>query len=201
MEYIPSGSLATHIDELGFCTCLDAAFTILWDLAGALHYIHSVGVVHNDIKPSNILYSKTRGAVLIDFGIASDAAVLNHNAGTPWYLPPEYLSRRMRGPPGDIFALGVSMLWVLRKYKLPDKHAAEWRIVDLDHSVFERRERAEGAMRKWLEALKYLRIGLSDSEQGVEQIVRRMLLPPSAISVSSGTRYTAIDITEQLKLL
>ncbi|GKT50169.1 putative serine/threonine-protein kinase PkwA [Colletotrichum spaethianum] len=86
-------------------------------MSSAISYFHSQGIVHNDIKPANITFSHTRGAVLIDFGLSSglkDSAV--HVGGSPWYTPhPQHAINGKRGAPGDVFALGVVMLFILRK--------------------------------------------------------------------------------------
>ncbi|KAI6478920.1 hypothetical protein MCOR11_011842 [Pyricularia oryzae] len=88
---------------------------IMRDIALALDYVHSKGITHYDVKPGNILYNDTRGAVLIDFGLSSDSpdtATNVYAAGTPWYIPPEFLaaSNPGRGFPGDVWALGVRAL-------------------------------------------------------------------------------------------
>ncbi|KAL5086080.1 hypothetical protein Trisim1_009707 [Trichoderma cf. simile WF8] len=121
MEYIDAPGLDTHINGEGnpYCT-LDSkdARQVLLDMTDAINFVHRKGVIHNDIKPSNILYSKERGAVLIDFGLATTRST--HNGGTRWYIPPEYGSDGKRGAPGDIFALGVVLLFLLRKIPLPE---------------------------------------------------------------------------------
>ncbi|KAJ5000234.1 hypothetical protein K4K48_002966 [Colletotrichum sp. SAR 10_66] len=61
-------------------------------MSAAVAYVHGQGIVHNDIKPANILFKPSRGAVLIDFGLSSelkDSAV--HVGGSPWYIPPEII--------------------------------------------------------------------------------------------------------------
>ncbi|KAI6407959.1 hypothetical protein MCOR23_001613 [Pyricularia oryzae] len=88
---------------------------IMRDIALALDYVHSKGITHYDVKPGNIFYNDTRGAVLIDFGLSSDSpdtATNIYAAGTPWYIPPEFLaaSNPGRGFPGDVWALGVRAL-------------------------------------------------------------------------------------------
>ncbi|KAI5455923.1 kinase-like domain-containing protein [Mariannaea sp. PMI_226] len=93
---------------------------ILIDVASALEYLNDKGIVHNDIKPSNILYKKEVGARLIDFGLASrtnDKTLCL--GGTPWYVAPEYMQRK-RGPKSDMFGLGVTFLFLLRAIPLPD---------------------------------------------------------------------------------
>ncbi|KUI64507.1 Mitosis inhibitor protein kinase mik1 [Cytospora mali] len=117
-------------DKSDMCACTDAAFTILSNIADALQHVHAVGFTHNDLKPGNIVYHPARGAFLIDFGMGTEAAESARQGGTPWYLPAEYLAHKKRGTPADIFALGVTMLWVLRKCSLPEKRV-EWMIADL----------------------------------------------------------------------
>lgn len=189
MEFINSPSLEKQINGSDMCTCPNAAFTILSDIADALRYIHTSNLVHNDIKPSNILYSTTRGAILIDFGLGGPAGEIN-NGGTPWYLPPEYMAERTRGTPGDVFALGVTLLWVLQKCSLPDKNE-EWLIRDIHESRFESRLRAGGKMRSWLSRVDNMRSKLSQSERDLEYVVRRMLRKEG--------RSTAADVVEHLK--
>ncbi|KAI8216696.1 hypothetical protein K4K54_012514 [Colletotrichum sp. SAR 10_86] len=78
-------------EHCGSCTLnVDEAAQILGDMSAAVAYVHGQGIVHNDIKPANILFKPSRGAVLIDFGLSSelkDTAV--HVGGSPWYIPPE----------------------------------------------------------------------------------------------------------------
>lgn len=134
-----------------YCTLDDGdAERVLHDMAGALEFIHSRDVVHNDIKPSNILYSKERGPVLIDFGWSTDSETV-HVAGSPWYVPPEYPKEGTRGPAGDIFAFGVVMLFLMRKIPLPEllSPPLRWRIGNLRSKGPEALEALE-TMTKWV---------------------------------------------------
>ncbi len=114
------------------------ALRILHDIAGALHYIHERSLVHNDIKPANILYSRERGAVLCDFGLSTRTSNPPSTGGTPYYVPPEFIGRKLRGTPSDVWALGITMLYVLRKIPFPDssgRHRPKplyWMIADLN---------------------------------------------------------------------
>ncbi|OAA55258.1 serine/threonine-protein kinase [Niveomyces insectorum RCEF 264] len=116
---------------------LDAT-RILRDITGALQYIHSRNLVHNDVKPANILYSRDRGAVLCDFGLSTHTESPPSAGGTPYYVPPEFIGRRFRGPPSDVWALGVTMLYVVRKICFPEsrgRHRARplyWMIADVN---------------------------------------------------------------------
>ncbi|KAK0741363.1 kinase-like domain-containing protein [Schizothecium vesticola] len=59
---------------------------VLYDMSTALYYIHYQGFVHNDIKPGNILFSRNRGVVLIDFGLSSDRKPSPHTEPLDGYL-------------------------------------------------------------------------------------------------------------------
>ncbi|KAG1860126.1 kinase-like protein [Suillus subalutaceus] len=90
-------------------------------LLSGVHFLHERGVVHNDIKPANILLSHKNIPVLVDFGFAEKYDLSSPKAfhsnltyGTPEYLSPE----RARGLPhdtrkSDIWSLGVTFFEIL----------------------------------------------------------------------------------------
>jgi len=84
-------------------------------LADALAYVHERGVVHRDVKPSNIMLSANGDAWLGDFGIARhpEAATLTAagmTMGTVSYMAPEQLEDHHVGPAADIWSLGIILL-------------------------------------------------------------------------------------------
>jgi eukaryotic-like serine/threonine-protein kinase len=84
-------------------------------LADALAYVHHRGVIHRDVKPSNILLSATGEAWLGDFGIAKlhEASAMTSTGatmGTVSYMAPEQLEDSQVGPSADIWSLGVILL-------------------------------------------------------------------------------------------
>lgn len=84
-----------------------AAARLLMPVAQALDAVHSMGWVHLDIKPQNILISNMGRAILADFGIARRRGMRTH-ACTPTYASPEQADGdRPIGPWSDIYSLGV----------------------------------------------------------------------------------------------
>lgn len=85
-------------------------------LLGALRAAHAVGIVHRDVRPSNVLIAENGRVVLTDFGITpaqGDEPPPGHGpdhgelAGAPAFVAPERLSGRIAGPASDLWSLGV----------------------------------------------------------------------------------------------
>jgi hypothetical protein len=82
----------------------------------ALCHIHSLGVVHRDVKAENILIAADGRAILADFGIAArlkDKEEMQRRCGTPGYAAPELLQGTRYGIKVDIFAAGVVLYLTL----------------------------------------------------------------------------------------
>lgn len=89
-------------------------------LCGILAYMHSdrIAMVHNDIKPANIILEEDGEIVLVDYGLAEKiGTICQHVAfqGTLGYAAPENWHRGnfQSGPAGDVFALGATLFYLL----------------------------------------------------------------------------------------
>ena len=115
--YVPGPSLQRHVGDRGPLGCLDLA-RVGSAVADGLVSVHAVGVVHRDVKPSNILLSPD-GPQIIDFGIAyADGAgtltVTGTAVGSPGFLAPEQVRGQTVTPATDVFALGVTLAFAGR---------------------------------------------------------------------------------------
>ena len=122
MQYCPNGSLNKKV---GKCT-EEEAWKILEHVASGLAYLHEQGVVHQDIKPDNILKDAKGNYVITDFGISLRARTtlrksmrVQANSGTMAYMAPERFSAEPHPiPANDIWSLGA-MMFELIEGKVP----------------------------------------------------------------------------------
>ncbi|MBX3083523.1 MAG: protein kinase [Anaerolineae bacterium] len=109
--YVEGGSLADLIHQ-GTLPIFRVA-QLLGQLAAALDYAHSKGVIHRDIKPANVLLNGEGDTFLADFGIAklqeanATATKTGHVIGTPTYMSPEQGKGKAVDSRADIYSLGV----------------------------------------------------------------------------------------------
>jgi serine/threonine protein kinase len=114
--YIEGGTLTSRLAQGSLS--LQEATKIFSQLASALHYIHEQGIIHRDIKSSNILMRDENYAYLADFGLAKhpdfdDSLTLSgYLIGTPEYMAPE-LAETGASPSSDIYALGILLYQML----------------------------------------------------------------------------------------
>jgi serine/threonine protein kinase len=113
MELIESRSLDQVIKREGLLPPRRAA-QIGRQMLAALHAAHEAGVLHRDVKPSNVLLGHGDRAVLTDFGIATatgDVTLTQTGLvmGSPAYIAPERARGRDVGPASDLWSLGITL--------------------------------------------------------------------------------------------
>ena len=117
MQYVPGRSLQARVDEDG-PLAVEEILRIGMQAAAGLAAAHAQGLVHRDVKPSNILLEETvERAVLTDFGLARaiDDASLTHTgvlAGTPHYMSPEQATGAAIDHRSDLFSLGAVLYFM-----------------------------------------------------------------------------------------
>jgi serine/threonine protein kinase len=110
MQYVEGGSLDERIEAEGPLPLRDAV-RVTAELASGLDALHREGLVHRDVKPSNIMLDRAGSAALTDFGLARGPAftVLTKPGqvmGTLDYIAPELISGSPATPSSDVYALG-----------------------------------------------------------------------------------------------
>jgi serine/threonine protein kinase len=99
----------------------DDVVEIVFKCAKGLHYAHGRGVIHRDVKPSNIMLTLDNDVRVIDFGIAlikdSNVSRIEGIAGSPSYMSPEQVQSAEITPSSDIYSLGAVMYELLTGYR------------------------------------------------------------------------------------
>jgi serine/threonine protein kinase len=131
MELAEGGSLAGFIKECALKGCVDSREVLVMttQIADAMDYMHSQGVVHRDIKADNILLAHAgEGAIHIkvaDFGVAvvlatvsGSAGLLSRSPGTHQYFAPERAKSQKYGSMADMWAVGCVIIELLTRERL-----------------------------------------------------------------------------------
>ena len=111
MEYIEGSPLSKWIKTVGRLGVAET-ISVITQAARALHVAHNAGIVHRDVKPSNLLVRPDGIIVLVDFGVArsADASGMtstNMVLGTAHYMAPEQALGRPVSAETDVYALGA----------------------------------------------------------------------------------------------
>ena len=106
----PGGSLAARLRDVGPLP-VDETIALAAQLGRGLDELHGRGIVHRDVKPSNVLFDADGRAALSDFGLARafDSTRLTREGqllGTPHYLAPELIEGAEATAASDVYALG-----------------------------------------------------------------------------------------------
>ncbi len=123
MEYAAGGTLRDRLRREGHLPERECR-RIGGQIAEALAHAHAHGVLHRDVKPSNVLLDAAGAAKVADFGLskvlsdASSRMSTSNLVGTPAYLPPEVLRKQAVDARGDLYSLGC-LLYEIATGKSP----------------------------------------------------------------------------------
>ncbi|XP_047319653.1 probable LRR receptor-like serine/threonine-protein kinase At1g67720 [Impatiens glandulifera] len=152
-EYMHNGTLRDHIQAISSCKDLAAHRQLDWltrlriaeDAAKGLEYLHTgcnPGIIHRDVKTSNILLDINMRAKVSDFGLSRQAEEdLTHISsvarGTVGYLDPEYYATQQLTEKSDVYSFGVVLLELIsgRKPVSLEDYGADWCLVHWARSL------------------------------------------------------------------
>ncbi|HEX9188730.1 MAG TPA: TonB family protein [Vicinamibacteria bacterium] len=138
MEFVDGRTIGAILEE-GVRFKPERIIGLVSQVAGALDYAHSRGVVHRDIKPTNLMVSADDRVKVTDFGIAklADSEITHSGAllGTPSYMSPEQAMGEKLDGRSDIFSLGVvafEMLSGLQPFPGPNVTSILYKLVHVE---------------------------------------------------------------------
>ena len=118
MELVEGQTLQQVIKAAGPLS-LARACIIIGDAATALETAHEQGIIHRDVKPSNLMITRQGRCKLTDFGLVrvdspNDPFELHDKSvGTPKFMSPEVIERKHQGPALDVYSLGATFYYAL----------------------------------------------------------------------------------------
>jgi len=118
MEYVEGCDVSTLIKKTSQALPVEVACSIVAQAADGLAHLHDQSIFHRDVKPSNILLSKTGEVKLADFGLArhqdqEHLTMADCVAGSPPYMAPECFAGGEAGAASDIYSLGCVLFQLL----------------------------------------------------------------------------------------
>ena len=136
-EYVPGKTLGDLLTAHGAMPAVEAA-DLMSDVLDALATAHAAGIIHRDVKPTNILVDQSGRARIMDFGIAAPvqqpaAGGQPAPAGTPGYMAPEVAQGGVVTPAVDVFSAGMVLAEMLSGEPLVaerDPYRAIYRILN-----------------------------------------------------------------------
>ena len=119
MELIPEVTTLTSFCKADRLLPLRDIISVVYHAAKALDYAHRQGIIHRDVKPTNLLQTKSRQLKLADFSVALinrddyEETHIGGLMGSPLYMSPEQITEHEVSSNTDIFSLGIVMFELL----------------------------------------------------------------------------------------
>lgn len=111
VEYLPGGTAAELAEFPGADVDEEIVNRVTRCVVSALKYVHSLGIVHCDVKGRNVLVGSRKGvAKLADFGSAVKSEEWKLPRGSPLWMAPEVIRGEYQGPESDVWSLGCTVI-------------------------------------------------------------------------------------------
>ncbi|MBM7808619.1 hypothetical protein JOD57_004456 [Geodermatophilus bullaregiensis] len=215
MQYVPARTLTEVVEQDGPLSP-QAAARVGLAVLGALRAVHARGVVHRDVKPSNVLVSSQDpsdpvGHVLLaDFGIASvpgDPSLTSTGllVGSPGYMAPERARGDEPGPASDLWALGATLFTAVEgrpPYEGRDPMTTLALVMVGDHAPYLRAGLLAPVLEGLLQRDPAARTTADEAARALARVARTPLrggvppatVPPGAVAPDAPARTAALHV-------
>ena len=176
------------------------------DLLGALETAHAQGIVHRDVKPSNVMVRDDGRVVLTDFGIATSTGdpSITHTGlllGSPAYIAPERARGATPGPPSDLWSLGATLFTAVEgrpPFDGGEPLLTVTAVVTGEHQPYVAAGPLEGVLDGLLEKDPERRLDAPAARRLLEDVAASRAVAPTRVlaapAVDAASRTTAFDV-------
>jgi len=204
MEHVPGVDLESQLTQKGPFQ-LDEVLRIVFQVALGLEHAHYRGLVHRDVKPSNIIVDEDGLAKLLDLGVSRDIGLKEESdtqspatiRATVEFMPPEiFLSHTVVSPASDLFSLGATAFFLLTgNFIVPGASQAE-RISNFKRGEFEKLDSLDLDQNVHAVFLKLLDVNLESRYKSAGDLILDLSELMSGRGISIPKRSVKILVVE-----